>query len=74
MNSLELKYFGIVSDAGGENTKMFKLLQGHNEIKGSWPSAECLSFKNPFENAREIYIWSCGTHGFKAMRNNIYRS
>ena len=29
-----VKIFGIVSDAGGGNTKMFKLLQGHNDIKG----------------------------------------
>ena len=29
-----VKVFGIVSDAGGGNTKMFKLLQGHNVVKG----------------------------------------
>ena len=66
-----VKIFGIVSDAGGGNTKMFKLLQGHNEIKGPWPDAECLSFANPVDTRRSIYIWSCGTHNFKALRNNI---
>ena len=69
-----VKIFGIVSDAGGRNTKMFKLLQGHHEIKGPWPSAECLSFANPVDLNRSIYIWSCGTHNFKALRNNIWKS
>ena len=40
-----VQIFGLVSDAGGGNTKMFKLLQGHNAIRGPWTSAECLSFK-----------------------------
>ena len=69
-----VKIFGIVSDAGGGNTKMFKLLQGYNDIKGPWPAAECLSFTNPVDIRRSIYIWSCGTHNFKALRNNIHRS
>ena len=69
-----VKIFGIVSDAGGGNSKMFRLLQGHHTIKGPWPDAKCLSFVNPVDRDRNIYIWSCGTHSFKAMRNNIYRS
>ena len=69
-----VKIFGIVSDAGGGNSKMFRLLQGHHTIKGPWPDAKCLSFVNPVDHKRNIYIWSCGTHSFKAMRNNIYRS
>ena len=66
--------FGIFSDAGGGNSKMFKLLQGHNAIQGPWPDAQCLSFVNPVDHDRSIYIWSCATHSFKAMRNNLYRS
>ena len=66
-----VKIFGIVSDAGGGNTKMFKLLQGYNDIKGPWPDAECLSFANPVDISRSVYIWSCGAHNFKALRNNI---
>ena len=69
-----VKIFGIVSDAGGGNSKMFRLLQGHNAIEGPWPDANCLSFTNPVDISRSVYIWSCGTHSFKAMRNNIYRS
>ena len=69
-----VKIFGIVSDAGGGNTKMFKLLQGHNVVKGPWPDAKCLSFVNPADKDRSIYMWSCGTHNFKALRNNLYRS
>ena len=38
-----VKIFGIVSDVGGGNTKMLKLLQEHNDIKGPWPGADaCL--------------------------------
>ena len=69
-----VKIFGIVSDAGGGDTKMFKLLQGHNVVKGPWPDAKCLSFANPTDKYRSIYMWSCGTHNFKALRNNIHRS
>ena len=42
-----VKIFGIVSDTGGGNSKMFRLLQGHHNIKGPWPDAKCLSFVNP---------------------------
>ena len=37
-----VKIFGIVSDAGGGNSKMLKLLQGYNAIQGPWPDVKCL--------------------------------
>ena len=43
-----VKIFGVVSDAGEGNTKMFKLLQGQNDIKGPWTNASCLSSQNPY--------------------------
>lgn len=69
-----VQIYVLVSDAGGGSTKMFKLLQGHNAIRGPCSSAECLSFKNPYDYKKNIYIWMCGTRGFKAMCNNVYRS
>ena len=69
-----VKIFGIISDTGGGNTKMFKLLESHNIVKGPWPDTKCLSFENSIDKDRNIYIWSCGTHNFKALRNSIHRS
>ena len=60
---IRVKIFGLFSDAGGDNTQIFRLL-----------NVDCLSFKSPFDYNRTIYIWLCGTHMFKAMRNNVYRS
>ena len=51
-----VKIFGIVSDAGGGNTKMFKLLQGHNVVKEPWPDAKCLSFANPTDKDRYLHV------------------
>ena len=41
---------------------------------GPWPNEQCVSFINPCETSRKVFIWSCGTHSLKAMRNNLYRS
>ena len=40
---------------------------------GPWPNRETISFVNPVDVAHNIFVWSCGTHSLKAIRNNVYR-
>ena len=69
-----IKIFGIVCDAGGGNEGFFKILTKYVPREGPWPDITAVRSKNPVDPSRYIYIWSCSTHGLKAVRNNLYRS
>ena len=72
--SIGIKIYGIVSDGGGGNTKIFNMISEYNPGKSKWMNNKCLRTLNPVDPSRYIYIWSCSTHSLKALRNNLYRS
>ena len=37
-------------------------------------STSDISFINPVDVSRRVFVWSCGTYSSKALRNNVYRS
>ena len=69
-----IKVFGIVSDAGGGNEGFFKILTQNIARVGPWSDIGAVRFRNPVDSSRFVYIWSCSTHGLKAIRNNLFRS
>ena len=71
---MNVKIFGLVDDGGGGNQNVFKLLCDHLPMAGSWPDIGCVRFINPINLSRFIYFWSCDTHSFKYVRNNLFRS
>ena len=71
---LNIKILGIVSDGGGGNENFFRTMTNNIPMTGPWPGLDTISFVNPIDTTRKVYIWSCGTHSLKAIRNNLYRS
>ena len=69
-----IQIHGIVSDGGGGNEKFFRSIVENSTPVEDWSSNKNISFINPIDVSRRIYVWSCGTHSLKAVRNNLYRS
>lgn len=62
---------GVATDAGGNNSHLFKLLRSGKAIKSiGWLRDDEVSFKNPaiFEGPK-VAMWHCTTHAAKAKRN-----
>ena len=65
---------GIVCDGGGSNESFIEKLASRSGMKYIAVSEDTVRILHPFDKKRWIYIWSCGTHSLKALRNNIFRS
>ena len=66
---------GLVLDAGGNNSNFINLLRNGKKLTtASWISDEECYISNPRYPSRRIYFWYCGTHLFKAVRNQLEAS
>jgi hypothetical protein len=75
--TIGVKIYGIVCDAGGSNRGLFKLLR--NALKLGLVGVErvppgYLKFINPYDPTREIAIFNCSTHNLKNVRNALLES
>ena len=69
------RVLGFVSDAGGSNARLFKLLRGMTDVpKGGWLPIDSVRTRNPYDPNRFISLFHCSTHDLKAMRNALYTS
>ena len=72
-----LKVFGICSDAGGSNKKLYSDFLDEKNFKQQnlgWLKEECISIENPTDPSRKIYLFYCSVHGLKAIRNCLLNS
>ncbi len=71
-----VRILGLVSDGGGNNARLFKLLRGGNDpAEGcSWLPEEHMSFPNPADPSRRIAMFHCTTHGLKNLQNALFAS
>ena len=69
-----VEIYGLVCDGGGSNESFLHSIVENFNLDVELPDEDSLSFVNPLDKKRRIYIWSCGTHSQKALRNNLYRS
>ena len=70
-----VKIFGLILDAGGGNKSLYRLLTKRTIDKNKvWLDNDEISFLNPFDPTRRVYITFCAVHGLKAMRNNLLNS
>jgi hypothetical protein len=72
MSGVEI--LGLVSDAGGPNSGLLKLLRHGESIESNWPSEKCVSVANHVNLDRTVSVWHCSAHNMKAMRNSLHRS
>jgi hypothetical protein len=69
------KVLGIVSDAGGNNAGLIKLLRAGRRPNLQLEQVEpnlLVTFVNPFDPTRRVAIWLCSTHNLKSMRNHYW--
>ena len=71
---LGIHILGMVSEGGGGNEILFCTMVDDLSRIGSWPENNCVCFKNTIHPTKIIYVWSCGIHFMKALRDNIYCS
>ena len=71
-----VQILGLVSDAGGINAGLIRLLRSGQRSKHNQPetNAALASFSNPFDPSRRIAIWLCSTHNLKSIRNQLLAS
>jgi hypothetical protein len=71
-----VKILGLVSDAGGNNAGLIRLLRSGQRFSNNHPetNAALMSFSNPFDPSRRIAIWLCSTHNLKSIRNQLLAS
>ena len=43
-------------------------------VDDKFPNNKSISMIHPLDDTRRIFVWSCGTHSLKAIRNNLFRS
>ena len=65
---------GLVCDGGSSNESFLHNIVDKFNFDAVIPDKESLSFIHSLDKTRRIYLWSCGTHSQKALRNNLYRS
>ena len=53
---LGIKILGIVSDGGGGNENFFCIMTNNLPMLGSWPNREAISFVNPVDVTRKIFV------------------
>jgi len=70
------KVFGLVCDAAGANSRLFKYLREKNKLPQdvAWLDEDCVSFENPWDKTRLIYMFHCATHNCKNMRGQNWQS
>ncbi|EJK77622.1 hypothetical protein THAOC_00533 [Thalassiosira oceanica] len=72
-----VRVIGLVSDAGSNNSRMFRLLRSRLEVgnkEGAWLPIDRIRTPNIYDRSRHIYLFNCTTHGLKATRNQLYGS
>ena len=74
--SIGSKVYGLVLDAGGNNSKFARLLRNNQSLdeQATWVDEELCYTKNMFDPSRRIYFWFCMTHLNKATRNQLLAS
>ena len=70
------RVLGLVSDAGGSNACLFRLLRDKMALpEGGWLPIEAVRTVNLYpQSNRFIYLFHCVTRDLKAMRNTLYTS
>jgi hypothetical protein len=74
LEAINCRVYGITTDAGGSNAKLFQLLREGLLAENVWLSDDMLSFVNPCDPSRRIWLWHCTTHLLKALRNQLLAS
>jgi len=70
--AIGVRILGCVSDAGGQNSRLFSYLRCFRPIdEGSWLSDDSILIQNPAVPSRNIALWFCTTHQLKNMRNAL---
>ena len=71
--SLGVEICGLVCDDGGSNESFLHSIVGKFILDEKVATQESVRFTHPLDKCRRIFIWSCGTHSQKALRNSMYR-
>ena len=72
--SIGVEICGLVCDGGGSNESFIKKIVEKFDLDKEHTDIDSVSMIHPLDNNRRIFIWSCGTHSLKAIRNNLFRS
>ena len=69
------KIFMILSDAGGNNSRLFSLLRKGKLLgETSWLTKNIVEFQHPVYPDRKIAMCFCSTHCLKNLRNALFSS
>ena len=72
-----LQVNGLCMDAGGGNSRLFKVLrQAEYNItcSESYFQEDMVSCVHPFDDTRRLYLFHCAAHVLKSIRNQLFHS
>ena len=72
--SIGVKINGLVCDGGGTNESFLHKVVDSFNLDDKFPNNKSISMIHPLDDTRRIFVWSCGTHSVKAVRNNLFGS
>ena len=73
-DTIGVKICELVCDRGGRNEGFMHSVADELNLDKKKPDDTSVSLTHPLDKERKIFLWSCGTHSIKALRNNLYRS
>jgi hypothetical protein len=58
--SIGIRIYGLVMDAGGNNARLAKLLRpGERLGEAAWLASNSVKFRNPYSPSRFAMVWFC---------------
>ena len=74
LSTIDIDIYGVTSDAGGSNARLFSLLRGGMKLGNeTWLGEDFVTFDHPCA-PHKIAMWYCSVHNFKNIRNALYSS
>jgi hypothetical protein len=74
LSLIGIEIYGITSDAGGNNSRLFNLLRNGKRLGHvHWVDNGSVSFRHPCSD-HQVAMWFCSVHNFKNCRNAVLNS
>jgi hypothetical protein len=74
LSTIDIDIYGLTSDAGGSNARLFALLRcGIKLGDDGWLGEDVVTFDHPC-SPHKVAMWYCSVHNFKNVRNALYSS
>ena len=69
-----VRIYGACSDSGGSNASLVGALRRKKRMSDDFFDPDFVSFLNPCDTERRVFLIACSVHNLKSVRNGLYAS